>query len=617
MFTGRPILTTIVSAGLILSGTGLYAQVSFSPQTYALKNLPFQVVSGDFNGDARPDVAVLSIYAGTVSILLTNADGTLSAARDFPAITPQASAPAVREDQQGSGMKGSRVEGLSEPEGRDQAVSQSSLPAVPVSNSSCCQYFDGMVVADVNGDGKLDLVVADPNNPTGPSINVLLGNGDGTFESAIVTVLTNLVQADAFFGVADFNGDKKLDVAVFVSAGNTYGPLVLLGNGDGTFTPSVMTPAVVSPIAGVVADVNGDGKPDIVMSTLSGSAGGLTVFLGNGDGTFKPGQQVREETSWRFTLVAGDFNHDGKIDLASASYQWYHCEFGVCTPVLPPGALAMLSGNGDGSFGGPGELATGSYGLAATGDFDGDGNLDIAAFGWPTVRPAPSVIMLGDGKGDFPTQSVIPFTSGWGMVSADFNGDGLTDIALLNCCANPTVQVELNTTPGFILAASAPGPAIPPGGSATYTVSVSQQNGFSGSVNLTCSAPTSAGISCSLSPGSVNPGGTAMLTVTTMSVSSGLMWPGAGSGWMYALGMPFGTILLGGIGLSPRQTRQKNLSGLVLCCIMGAILMLQAGCAGGGGSHKTSGTGAGTYTITISGTSGSLHRSTTATLIVQ
>src|SRR5579862_2836685 len=125
-------------------------QATFSSQTYPLTQVPSQVVTGDFNGDGRPDVAVMSVTGGTVSILLANADGTLSVARDSPAITPA---------------------------------------------YSCvlCSFFPGIAVGDVNGDGKLDLVLADSYNPAGPSINVLLGNGDGTFGPAISTVMNFLV----------------------------------------------------------------------------------------------------------------------------------------------------------------------------------------------------------------------------------------------------------------------------------------------------------------------------------------------------------------------------------------------------------------------------------------
>jgi len=264
----------MATAGLLSLSARSSAQITFSSRTYALKNPASLMVSGDFNGDGRPDLAVLSPLGGTVSILLANADGTFSTATDFPAITPPGGS------------------------------------------------FEGIAVGDVNGDGKLDLIVGDPVNSAGASVNVLLGNGDGTFGAAIVTVLNFLVQADTFIGVADFNGDKKLDVAMFGYDGNALGPLALLGKGDGTFTPDTITPVGFAPGGAVVADVNGDGKPDLVATNSDVNGFLLEVFLGHGDGTF---QAPLSEPAPGAGIALGDFNKDGKIDLALFASQAEEC----------------------------------------------------------------------------------------------------------------------------------------------------------------------------------------------------------------------------------------------------------------------------------------------------
>lgn len=509
------------------------------------------MVSGDFNGDGRPDLAVLSLTGGTVSILLANADGTFSAATDFPAITPPGGS------------------------------------------------FQGIAVGDVNGDGKLDLIVGDALNAAGPSVNVLLGNGDGTFQPAVVTVLNFLVQADTFVGVADMNGDKKLDVVIFGYDGKTaIGPLALLGKGDGTFTPSTVTPVGFEPSGAVVADVNGDGKPDLVATNVDVSGFVLDVFLGDGMGNFK---SPVSEPGAGAGIAVSDFNHDGKIDLTLFASQGEECEFRVCHPVGPPGVLAVLLGAGDGTFGGPGVLASDNYPLALVGDFDGDGNLDVAAFG---SSPTPSVVMLGNGLGSFPNQVAL---SVGGLISADFNGDGLADLAQPSGAG---VQVNLNTTPNFTLSAASSSSTVSAGGSATYTINVGQQNGFSSSVTLVCSIQA-AGSSCSLSPSKAAPGISAKLTVTTTAMSSRLAprW----SGWFYVLWLPFGAIVFGEI--SGTKTKKQRVAGLMLICLLGLGMIIQLAC-GGGGTSSSTGTLPGNYSITITGTSGSLQRSTMVSLTV-
>ncbi|MGA8879100.1 MAG: VCBS repeat-containing protein, partial [Candidatus Korobacteraceae bacterium] len=186
--------------------------------------------------------------------------------------------------------------------------------------------------ADFRGKGKLDLAIA--NDGTG-MVSILLGNGDGTFESA----------ADYYAGpcaqlpiIGDFNRDGKPDIAV----PNCDGVAVLLGNGDGTFKSAVSYPIGGTPIQGITADLNGDGKLDLA---IGGWFSGVSILLGNGDGTFQP-YHIYSAGSVQTGVQAGDFNRDGKLDLAVANWG--------------SNTVSILLGNGDGTFRPAVDYATGN-----------------------------------------------------------------------------------------------------------------------------------------------------------------------------------------------------------------------------------------------------------------
>jgi uncharacterized repeat protein (TIGR01451 family) len=391
-------LVLLISLGYpTTSGAVDFAQA----KTYPVGTSPSAVVVGDFNGDGKLDLAVVNSGSNNVSILLGNGDGTFQAAKNFD------------------------VGG-----------------ADPTS----------IAVADLNRDGKLDLVVAIPGNIPAPattfptctqsSVNLLLGNGDGTFQAARRAVTVDSAGLSVIAG--DLNGDGRTDLVVLRTqidpACPAPGGSVFLGNGDGSFQAEKSI-AASAPV--LVGDFNGDGKADLLASE--------SILLGNGDGTFQPplalpslpscGRFCREISR---DFATGDFNGDGKLDIALARGSKSCLDACSAFPVFFD-TIIML-GNGDGTFQTATSVGSGGSFLLS-GDLNGDGKVDLIAA--PTVFNGSSLFYLHLGKGDgtFPTQFTFDIGSGPGyLLAADLNGDKLPDIV----AADPTenaLTVMLNTSP--------------------------------------------------------------------------------------------------------------------------------------------------------------------------
>jgi hypothetical protein len=298
----------------------------------AVGSYAFGIIAADFNNDGKLDLGVANTSDNTVSILLGNGDGTFHPQTAFAtAISPEA-----------------------------------------------------LVAGDFNGDGKLDLAVACfGQNFSGGGVSVLLGNGDGTFQDHVDYGTANL---PARMVTGDFDRNGTLDLVVlWESSSDFYGVSLLKGNGDGTFQAEI----IIVPTFGyniyadtvLSADLSGDDKLDLIVNGLGDGMGhgpniAAEVILGNGDGTFQPPVSYPNNFGgFDFGIrgaVIGDFNADGKLDFAYIATQ--SNAFGN------RGGLAILPGNGDGTFqSGVNFPASSYYGISdlAAGDFNGDGKIDF------------------------------------------------------------------------------------------------------------------------------------------------------------------------------------------------------------------------------------------------
>ena len=294
------------------------------------------------------------------------------------------------------------------------AVTVSSPGTVAVTNDYIAGSFQphSFTVADLNGDGRLDLITA---NATRGHAGVLIGNGDGTFQTAVTYFAGDNPLS---ITTADLNRDGKLDLITANRGSNSDS--VLIGNGDGTFQTPVFYTVGTSPSSVTVGDLNGDGKLDL--STANSGSNNASVLIGNGDGTFQTAVNYGVGTS-PFSVTAGDLNADGKLDLITAN--------------SASNNASVLIGNGDGTF----QTAV-NYGVGTTpnsvtaGDLNGDGKLDLMI---ANSGSNSASVLIGNGDGTF--QTAVNYTVGispsWVTV-ADLNGDGKLDLITANInLANP------------------------------------------------------------------------------------------------------------------------------------------------------------------------------------
>src|SRR5579871_345938 len=412
-------------------------------QSFATDGYPNNVVVEDFNGDKKLDFATSNAQGQWISLGFGNGDGTFRSSQSFGYSWNAAINAIATADLNGDGNLdiveggGGTGVGITVMLGSSHGVF-----GAPISIAAGCgeanrSGINSIALGDVNGDGKVDVVATsldDPYNCDENIVAVLAGTGTGQFK-APVYYPTGTTQQSYSATLADPRGLKRQDILVSNADGSLS---VLLNNGKGVYGTAAVTAAASGNGAGqiVVGDFNKDGKLDIAIADYNDKA--VSVLLGKGDGTFEAPISTPFSIN-PIAIAVGDFNGDGKLDLAITSWN-------------SNGSLQILTGNGDGTFT-VGALynfnawvlcypsgGTNPYWISA-GDLNGDGKTDLAiAVQFTSCGTeytgeqswGAALVYAGKGDGTFTLENG-PWVGGVnnsGIVLGDFNSDGMLDMAV-------------------------------------------------------------------------------------------------------------------------------------------------------------------------------------------
>ncbi len=418
-----------------------------------------QVITAAFTDNDKLDLAETNTADGTVSILMGNGNGTFAA-------------PVTYNTGLGAGNPVWLAAADFNGDGKlDLAVEGQTNVAILLGNgngtfgtatvySAGSEVRGGLAVGDFYGNGRQDIALAG-NGSSGGVLQILPNNGNGTFASPVSLLMPITFDYIRSIATGNFFGNGRADLAIAGGMGynnvddttTPAGVALFENNGSGKFTFSAQYNAVTTPDPGGgngtgdtvnpehvnVADLNGDGKPDLVLSLYDHT---IDVFLNNGNGTFQPGVGYTTETpgsvgGYPRGVAFADINHDGKIDIITDNFGE---PVPVDQPVTEPGSVSVLYGNGDGTFQAPIQYTPYTYpGGITVGDFNGDGLPDLAVTQNYTGHSVAVMLNQPDTAQEPPTVTGISPTTG--------PAAGGTVVTIIGTNFTGTSQVDFGTVP--------------------------------------------------------------------------------------------------------------------------------------------------------------------------
>ena len=482
-------VANIVSSNVsVLLGTGTG---SFGAATnFTVGSSPYSVAVGDFNGDGKSDLATAN-FNSNVSVLLGTGTGSFGAATNFTVGNGPIS---VRVgDFNGDGKSDLATTNGS---GYNVSVILNTTPKItiapgtnPVEGGTVGTFIisldtpapTGGTVVNFNTTGSTATILADYSLTAGTNITAVTAN-TFTIAAGATTATLNVV------ALSDAVNDPNETVKVNLTSGGDY---ILGYNPSASFTPPTNFAAGSSPISVTVGDFNGDGKSDLAVANRGSN--NVSVLLGTGTGSFGAATNFSVGNA-PSSVTVGDFNGDGKSDLAVANRYGNN--------------VSVLLGTGTGSFGTATNFSVGIFPVSVTvGDFNGDGKSDLATANGSSNNVS---VRLGTGAGSFGTATNFSVGTGPASVTVgDFNGDGKSDLAVANANSS-NVSVLLGTGTGSF------GPATNfTVGSFPYSVTVGDFNG-DGKSDLAVANAGSSNVSVLLGTGTGSFGTATNFTVGTV-----------------------------------------------------------------------------------------------------